>query len=48
MMLEFIRCVKEGTQPVLNVDKAIQFSLPGVIAHESALKNGCMMEIPEI
>ncbi len=48
MMLEFIRCVKEGTQPVLNVDKAIQFSLPGVIAHESALKKGCMMEIPEI
>ena len=48
MVRDFIRCIIEDTEPVLNVDFGIRMSLPGIIAHESALQGGALMEIPEI
>ena len=48
MVRDFIRCIVEDTEPVLNVDFGIRMSLPGIIAHESALKGGALLEIPEI
>ena len=48
MFLDFARCVLEHDRPRLDVDKAIRISLPGVIAHESAVLGGALLEIPEI
>lgn len=48
MMAEFFRCILDGTQPKLDVDAAIRMSLPGVLAHESALQGGALLEIPQI
>ena len=48
MFLDFARCVLEHGHPRLDVDKAIRISLPGVIAHESAVQGGALLEIPEI
>lgn len=48
MVKEFIRCIKEDKQPVLDVDFAVKMTLPGILAHESAVHGGSAMEIPEI
>lgn len=46
MVAEFVRCLKTGEKPVLDVDFAINMSLPGVLAHESAVNGGTAIEIP--
>ena len=48
MMRDFIRCIIEDTEPPIDVDAGINMSLPGIIAHESALQGGAMLEIPVI
>lgn len=48
MMAEFFRCILDDTQPKLDIDTAIRMSLPGVLAHESALRGGAAIEIPDI
>ena len=48
MFADFISCVTEGRTPTLDVDFAINMSLPGVLAHESAIRGGTPMEIPQI
>ena len=47
MVKDFIDCLVEGKRPELDVDFAIQMSLPGIIAHESAVQGGMPLEIPE-
>ena len=47
MFADFISCVAEGRKPILDVDFAINMSLPGVLAHESAIRGGMPMEIPQ-
>lgn len=48
MMADFLRCVTEGKKPKLDVDFAIKMTLPGIIAHESAVQGGAPLQIPEI
>lgn len=48
MMSDFIRCIVEDTEPTVDVDLGIRMSLPGIIAHESSLQGGALMEIPDI
>ena len=48
MVKDFINCLVEGKKPELDVDFAINMSLPGIIAHESAVQGGVPMEIPRI
>ncbi|MBR5221967.1 MAG: Gfo/Idh/MocA family oxidoreductase [Clostridia bacterium] len=48
MMYDFADCVLTDREPRLNVDKAIQISLPGVLAHDSAVLGGALIEMPEI
>ena len=48
MLREFIACIQNDTPPPIDIDKAINMSLPGIIAHESALKGGELMTIPKI
>jgi len=48
MFKDFIDCVRENKAPKLDVNFAIQMSLPGILAHESAVQGGAAVEIPEI
>jgi len=48
MLLDFARCILEDTPSPLDVDFAIRISLPGIIAHESAVLGGTALEIPQI
>ncbi len=47
MMKAFIRCIVEDTEPPIDVDLGIRMSLPGIIAHESAVNGGMSMDIPD-
>ena len=48
MMDAFFNCILEDTKPILDIDDAIRMSLPGILAHESALQGGAAIEIPDI
>jgi predicted dehydrogenase len=44
---DFVRAVTTKTQPPVNAWKAARFTLPGVIALESARQGGARLEIPD-
>ncbi|MBQ7399667.1 MAG: Gfo/Idh/MocA family oxidoreductase [Clostridia bacterium] len=48
MVLDFIDIVLNNKKVVLDVDFAINISLPGIVAAESAQKGGELMQIPKI
>lgn len=43
---EFVDALTHGRQPAINVHEALAYTVPGIIAHESALKGGEAMSIP--
>lgn len=45
---DFVRAVTTGTQPPVNAWTAARFTLPGVIALESAKQGGARLEIPDL
>jgi len=45
---EFISSIIENRKPEVDVHEALAYTVPGIIAHESALKNGEMMNIPTL
>jgi predicted dehydrogenase len=44
---EFIRSIVEDRQPTVNVYEAIAYTLPGIVAHQSALRGGEVMKIKD-
>jgi len=42
---EFINAILEDRHPEVNVWEAIAYTMPGVIAHQSALAGGACMKI---
>jgi predicted dehydrogenase len=42
---EFVRAIIEDRQPSVNIWEAIAYTLPGIVAHESALRGGATMKI---
>ena len=44
---EFISAILEDRQPEVNVWEAIAYTMPGVIAHQSALAGGKSLKIPD-
>lgn len=45
---DFVRAVEDGTLPPVNAWTAARFTLPGVIAHESARRGGERLAIPDL
>jgi predicted dehydrogenase len=45
---DFVRAVNENTLPPVNAWQAARFTLPGVIAHESARRGGERLTIPDM
>ena len=43
---EFIDAILHNRMPTVNIYEALAYTAPGIIAHESALKNGEFMKIP--
>ena len=48
MMMAFINCILNDTDPPIDVDMGISMSLPGIYADESSKKGGALVEIPSV
>lgn len=44
----FLDCILQDTKPLIDVDLGIRMSLPGIFAHESYLRGGNVVEIPDV
>lgn len=44
---EFIDAIIKDREPEVNVYEALAYTAPGIVAHQSALKNGEFMKIPD-
>jgi hypothetical protein len=47
LMNEFVTAILENRQPLVDIKMALNLTAPGVIAHQSALKNGELMKVPQ-
>ncbi len=48
MTREFVASVLDGTPPPLDVYRSLDFVLPGIIAHESAVQGGVKLQVPDL
>lgn len=44
---DFVKAANTGIQPPINAWQAARYLIPGLIAHESSLRNGELLEIPD-
>ncbi len=44
---EFISAIIENREPLVNIYEALSLTVPGIIAHQSALKDGERLKIPQ-
>ena len=44
---EFVQAIVEDRQPAVNVWEAVAYTLPGIVAHQSALRGGEVMKIQD-
>ena len=44
---EFITSILEDRRPLVNIYEALAMTVPGIVAHQSALKDGEMLEVPQ-
>lgn len=47
MIQAFVDCIINDTQPPIDLTLGLNMSIPGLIAHESAMKGGIPLEIPK-
>jgi len=46
-MCDFVDAILRDRKPLVNVALALNMTVAGIVAHQSALKNGEMMKIPQ-
>jgi hypothetical protein len=44
---EFIDALVHGRRPTVDVYEALAYTVPGIIAHQSAMKGGELMKVPQ-
>jgi len=47
VMCEFVTALLENREPMIDIHMALNMTVPGVVAHQSALKNGEWMKVPQ-
>jgi predicted dehydrogenase len=45
---EFVQALIEEREPAIDVRESLAMTVPGIVAHESALKGGVQLEVPEL
>ncbi|MCY4377050.1 MAG: hypothetical protein OXC31_25110 [Spirochaetaceae bacterium] len=45
---DFVRACHEGTQPPNHVWNAAAYTVPGIVAHESGLRGGELLDNPDL
>jgi len=43
---EFIDALAHGRRPAIDIHESLAMTVPGIVAHQSALKGGAQLEIP--
>ena len=46
-MNEFIMSILQDRKPLVDIAQALNMTVAGIVAHQSALKNGKLMKIPQ-
>jgi hypothetical protein len=44
---EFITAILQDRQPLVNIYEALAMTVPGIVAHQSALKDGERLKVPQ-
>jgi predicted dehydrogenase len=47
LMNEFVAAILEDRRPLLDIALALNLTVPGIVAHQSALKNGETLKVPQ-
>jgi hypothetical protein len=47
LMNEFVTAILEDREPLVNIVWALNMTVPGIVAHQSAMRDGEMMKIPQ-
>lgn len=47
MVNDFVEAIENGSRPPIDVIRAVEFTVPGIVAHESAMKGGVWMDVPQ-
>lgn len=47
MVNDFIAAIENKTKPPIDVVRSVEFTIPGLIAHESAMRGGEWLEVPQ-
>ncbi len=47
LMNEFVTSVIQDRKPLVNIAVALNLTVPGIVAHQSAMKNGELLKIPQ-
>jgi hypothetical protein len=46
-MHEFVSAILENREPLVNIYEALAMTVPGIVAHQSALKDGERLKVPQ-
>jgi predicted dehydrogenase len=46
MIRDFISAIENDTQPPIDVQRAVDMTLPGILAHEAAMRGGAWLDVP--
>jgi hypothetical protein len=44
---DFLDCIEFDREPILNAQRAAEITLPGLVAHEAAVKGNIWMDVPK-
>jgi len=47
MIRDFLKAVATNSRPSIDVVKSIEMTVPGLVAHESAMKGGVWLDVPQ-
>ena len=47
MIRDFIDAIENKARPPLDIIRAVDFTVPGILAHEAAVKGGVWLDVPE-
>ena len=46
-MNDFVEAILLNRKPLVDITMALNLTVPGIVAHRSALKNGELLKIPQ-
>jgi hypothetical protein len=47
LMNEFVTAILEGRKPLVDIAQSLNMTVAGIVAHQSALRDGELMKIPQ-